>query len=150
VITDDNILISLLKESQDYLALEVMGYYAVDVNKELFLYCMTNGNEIFMKEALKKSAFDLNIFKEEIVISQIITQLNQGSWTNYLLNILSLINLDILKNKHLKELINTFANFASESYATNNLLLSYNPLLTITLSAEILDTIAKTRKKLEN
>jgi len=53
-----------------------MGYYALDVNKELFLYCMTNGNEIFMKEALKKSAFDLNIFKEEIVISQIITQLN--------------------------------------------------------------------------
>lgn len=127
-----------------------MGYYATDVNKELFLYCMTNGNEIFMKEALKKSAFDLNIFKEEIVISQIITQLNQGSRTNYLLNILSLINLDILKNKHLKELISTFSNFASDSYATNNLLLSYNPLLTITLSAEILDKIAKTRKKLEN
>jgi len=55
-----------------------------------------------------------------------------------------------LKNKHLKELISTFANFASDSYATNNLLLSYNPLLTITLSAEILDKIAKTRKKLEN
>lgn len=49
-----------------------MGYYAGDVNKELFLYCMMNGNEIFMKEALKKSAFDLNIFKEDIVISQII------------------------------------------------------------------------------
>jgi len=69
VITDDNIIIALLKEGQDELALEIMGYYAQDINKELFLYCMTFGNEIFMKEALKKSAFDLMIFKEEIVIN---------------------------------------------------------------------------------
>lgn len=68
VITDDNILIALLKHSFDTLALEYMGFYVEDINKELFLYCMINGNEIFMKEALSKSAFDLLIFKEEIVI----------------------------------------------------------------------------------
>jgi len=58
-----------LKHGFDELALEYMGFYVEDINKELFMYCMTNGNEIFMKEALTKSAFDLLIFKEELVIN---------------------------------------------------------------------------------
>lgn len=69
VITDDNLLIALIKHGYDLLALEYMGFYVEDINKELFLYCMQNGNEIFMKEALTKSAFDLLIFKEEYVIN---------------------------------------------------------------------------------
>jgi hypothetical protein len=70
-----------------------------------------------------------------------ITILNQGSRTNYLLNILTLVDLEILKNKHLKDLIQTLNNFVADSYQTNKLLLSYNPLLTISLAGELLEKI---------
>ena len=48
------------------------------------------------------------------------------------------------------ELINALSAYASDTYDENRLLLSYNPMQAIALSAEILDAIAKSRKRFEN
>jgi hypothetical protein len=111
---------------------------------------MQNGNEIFLKGALKLSAFDKMIFREEVVVNQFITLLKGGSRTNYLLNVLNLVDLSIWKNHALKELIGVFDEYESNPMDENKLLLSYNPIMSICLAAEILIKIAKSRRKLEN
>jgi hypothetical protein len=66
------------------------------------------------------------------------------------MNILTLIDFSVWKNKHLKELIDIINDYVEENYDKNRLLLSPNPLMTITLSAEMLNKIADSRRKFEN
>ncbi len=54
------------------------------------------------------------------------------------------------KNKHLQEIIACIKGFLDYKYDKNRLLLSSNPILSIALSAEILDIIAIARRKYEN
>lgn len=49
-----------------------------------------------------------------------------------------------------RELLHIFNDYIEQSYEKNVILLSYNPLLSISLSAEILLTVAKSRKRFEN
>ena len=66
-----------------------------------------------------------------------------GSKTIFLLNILILTDISVWKDAQLIELIGMFRNFTEEtSLEENRLLLSYNPLMSITLSAELLMNIA--------
>jgi len=66
------------------------------------------------------------------------------------MNILTLIDISVWKNKHLKELIEIIGDYVEESYDKNRLLLSPNPLMSIALAAEILLKIASARRKFEN
>ena len=66
---------------------------------------MKQGNTLFLRKALLMSAFDKMIFREDLVISQILGILSLGSRTNFLMNILTLIDISVWKNKHLKDLI---------------------------------------------
>ena len=90
------------------------------------------------------------IWREEPVITSILDILSQGSRTNFLLNVLSLVNIDSWKNKHLKELIQIINDYVEENYDKNRLLLSPNPLMSIALAAEILQVVGKSRRKFEN
>jgi hypothetical protein len=49
-------------------------------------------------------AFDKSIFREDGVITQVLMILKEGYRTNFLMNILTLIDFGVWKNKHLKEL----------------------------------------------
>ena len=64
VISNDNILKALLVHHFDELANEYMGFYYHFLDKELFVFCMTHGNTIFLRQALLLSAFDKMIFRE--------------------------------------------------------------------------------------
>ena len=66
------------------------------------------------------------------------------------MNILTLIDISVWKNKHLKELIDVINDYVEESYDKNRLLLSPNPLMSITLASEILDNVANIRRKFES
>ena len=66
------------------------------------------------------------------------------------MNILTLIDISVWKNKHLKELIEIINDYVEENYDKNRLLLSPNPLMSISLAAEILTKIAASRRKFEN
>jgi len=66
------------------------------------------------------------------------------------MNILTLIDISVWKNKHLKELIDVINDYVEESYDKNRLLLSPNPLMSITLASEILNKISDSRRKFEN
>lgn len=66
------------------------------------------------------------------------------------MNILTLIDISVWKNKHLKELIEIINDYVEENYDKNRLLLSPNPLMSIALAAELLTKIANSRRKFEN
>lgn len=84
------------------------------------------------------------------MISELLAYFSDGSKTNYILNVLLLCDVTLWKNKWLKELIIMFDNFASESYETNRLLLSYNPMMSIALSADLLTKIGNGRLRFKD
>lgn len=90
------------------------------------------------------------IFREDTVIIEILTILKEGYRTNFLMNILSLIDISVWKNKHLKDLIEIINDYVDENYDKNRLLLSPNPLMSIALAAELLNKIGDARRKFEN
>lgn len=127
-----------------------MGYYSHFLDKELFIYCMHHGNNFFLQKALLLSAFDKMIFREDNVINEILSVLKEGYRTNFMMNIITLIDISVWKNKHLKDLIDIINEYVEENYDKNRLLLSSNPIMSIALAAEILNNIADARRKYEN
>ena len=73
-----------------------------------------------------------------------------GAKTIFLLNTLLLTNTPEWHTKYLIRLISMFNDFVEDEYDENRLLLTYNPLMAIALSAELLIKISKTRKRFEN
>jgi hypothetical protein len=84
--------------------------------------------------------------KDEVILD-ILDNLNDGSKTIFILNILTLIGIDEWRNKYLGQLIDKFENFIEDDYLDNRMLLSYNPLLCIALTAEILTNIGIVRTR---
>lgn len=150
VVSEDNILIALLVHNLDAVAMDYMGYYSHFLNNHLFVHCMTRGNNIFLQKALLLSAFDKLIFRDDTVIEHILTILKEGYRTNFLMNILTLIDISVWKNKPLKDLLEIFNDYVEEYYDKNLLLLSPNPLMSIALAAEILFKIGDSRRKFSN
>ena len=65
-----------------------------------------------------------------------------GSKTNFILNVLLLTDITLWKTHYLEELIEIF----EEYLEGNQLLLSYNPLMSIALTCDLLTKIGKSRK----
>jgi len=99
IVIKDNILKGLLAHHLDTIAIENMGMYSRDLTASLFSYCAANGNSEFLKEALKLGAFDAQTFRNEGLIKEILKVLHQGSRTLFLMDVLSLIDLSVWKNK---------------------------------------------------
>lgn len=72
MISDDNLLISLINHKLDDLAIEYMGIYKSHVDKDLFIFCLDIGNTNFLQTALTLNAFDYMIFRETEVMNKII------------------------------------------------------------------------------
>ena len=84
------------------MAIDNMGAQSRFLNKDLFAYALKHGCDKFIRTALKVSAFDKIIFREETVISQILMVMSSGTRTNFLLNIFTLIDLSLWKPKHFR------------------------------------------------
>lgn len=147
----DNILSALLSKIQDPLTIKFMGKYSEFLQDEsLFLFSLDNNSTRFIKESLLMGAYDKQIFKKEEVIMRLLEFMKQGSKTVFILNTLILADITVWKNKHLIMLIDMFRNFTEGAFEENRLLVCYNPLLCIALSAELLTKIANSRKKFTN
>jgi hypothetical protein len=66
------------------------------------------------------------------------------------LNIFPLIDISVWKAKHFKGLIEIVVEFSENTYDKNNLMLTSNPIMSIALAADLVDTIGEKCKKLEN
>ena len=73
--------------------------------------------------------------------------IDDGSKTNYILNVLLESDVTLWRNKFLELLVAKFENFCGEQYDQNRLLLSYNPIMSIALSADLLMRIANKRRR---
>ena len=71
---------------------------------------------------------------------------------NFYLNVLVLAQVTSWRNIKLKHLLDLFDNYISgcADYKTANLLLSYNPLLSIALTADLLTQIGKAKKSYQD
>ena len=127
-----------------------MGVYNHLLNKDLLIYCIDHGNTYFMQKALLKAAFDKMLFREETVVSEILQILKRGYCTNFVLNILSIVDISVWKNKRLETLIEIINDYFLEDYNQNRLLLSPNPLMSIALACEIIKKISDARRKFES
>ena len=78
---------------------------------------------------------------------QILTILKDGYRTNFIMNVMSLIDISVWKNKYLKDLIDIINDYVEENYDKNSLLLSPNPLMSIALASELLSKVASERRK---
>eukprot|EP00347_Sterkiella_histriomuscorum_P019687 403340671 len=147
--TGDNFLKALLTYDLDDLAITYMGSFGNNLNEHLLIYCLDQQNQKFIKE--------------DSVVEKLLYHLNQGTRTNYILDVLSLIDISVWKNRQIKQIISNpyieliyrdlmdiFIEFAEVNYEKNQLNLSYNPILTIVLASEILNKISSVRKKFEN
>ena len=81
---------ALLHFNLDELCLAYMGYYCKFLNTDLYLFALKNSNHAFMKGALLSGAFPKEIFMSEDVILKMLIYLEDGSKTNYILNVLLL------------------------------------------------------------
>mgnify|MGYP000923922538 CR=1 FL=1 len=151
---EENILEALLLHKKDKIALDYIGIYSQFLDNphgaNLFLFSIKNKNDLFTKEVLLKSIFDKQIFKEDNVVACMIGMMDDGSKTNFILNTLNMIDISVWKNERIEELLDVFNNFKDEIFANNRLLMSYNPLMSLALSAELCDKISKSRAKFEN
>lgn len=141
---------ALLHQDHNKLAIKMIGYFIHDMNAELLIYCLDYHKEKFLNFSLKLSAFSKFLFKKDEVADKLLELLNSGTNTRYYLDIITMIDISLWKTTKLKKLLSIFGAFGKEGYEKNQLLLSYNPLMTIALSCEILTNIQKNRKKLEN
>lgn len=66
------------------------------------------------------------------------------------MNVLTLIDISVWKNKHMKDLIDIINDYVEENYDKNRLLLSPNPLMSIALACELLKNVGRNRRKFEN
>ena len=116
----------------------------------LFNFCLETGNNHFLQTALKLSGFSKDIYREQEVVNNILLILKDGCRTNFILNVLSLTDIHFWKHRHIQQLIEVINDYVTMKYEKNRLLLSHNPLMSISLAAELLLNIAKARKMFEN
>ncbi|CDW75745.1 UNKNOWN [Stylonychia lemnae] len=132
----DNFLQALLTFGQDDLAIQYMGSFGHNLNEQLLIFCIESQN--------------LKFLKEDQVVEKLLFYLNQGTRTNYILDIMSLIDISVGRNRQIKDIMDVFVEFAESNYEKNQLNLSYNPILTIVMSCEILNKVSSVRRKFEN
>jgi hypothetical protein len=147
---NNNIIRCLLAHHLDVMAVDYMGLYNKLLNKDLLIYCIDHGNIYFLRNALLLAAFDKMLFREDQVIIELLTILKRGYSTNFILNILSLIDISVWKNKRLKSLIEIINDYVDDKYARNRLLLSPNPMMSISIACELLSKIADARRKFDS
>jgi hypothetical protein len=144
---DEDILWALLAVQQEELCLYYMGHYSHFLTKELFVFALESGSNKFMQDALAMGAFEKNIFKNKKVIGSMLGIFEtDGSKTNFILNVLVLTDISQWPYQYIIEIISLFENFIGEEYQDNRLLLSYNPLLSIALTADLLTKIGEARR----
>ena len=147
---NDNTLMALIVNRFDHIALEVLEFYHFEINKSLLIFLLETENKNFLKHALLLKAFDKAIFNVPDVAHTFQALMNDGARSNFLLDVLTLIDLSGWKNKWLKSILDVFNNYCVDNYQKNQLLLSHNPLQTIVLSCELINKIQRWRRKFEN
>ena len=100
---------ALLSIKQDELAIKYMGFYSDFLNEGLFVYALLNNNSDFMKDALQLQAFDKGMYTNMQVVRAMLSFFkNDGSKTNFILNVILLTDISGWKPNLLEELLDIF------------------------------------------
>ena len=127
-----------------------MGYYHTFLTDGLFIEALKLNSADFMRVALKLEAFDKQIYNKKLVITTMLSFFeSDGSKTNFILNVLLLIDISQWRLSYIKELIEKFENYITEEYINNRLLLSFNPLMSIAMTCDLLRKIGDARRQVK-
>ena len=149
----DNILQALLEIGEDDLCLAFMGWYKNFLTKDTFVKALQQGNETFIRKALLQNAFEVQDISGDAVVEAILNFFEeQASMHNFYLNVLVLAQVTSWRNGQLARLLDLFGNYIDgcSDYKNAKLLLSYNPLLSIALTSDLLTQIAKAKKRYQD
>ena len=81
------------------------------------MFALQNGNESFVENSLLNSAFDQKDLLDQNVIIFILTIFElDGSKTNFILNVLLLLDISLWKIRYLERLISMFDNYINSPY----------------------------------
>lgn len=86
--TSENFLKALLNNNMDSVAKDFCLFYIKDATIDLFIYCIKNENEVFLKHALRNSVFPGTMLADSEIINEILNTFQLGVKTELLLNIL--------------------------------------------------------------
>lgn len=82
---------------RDEIAIFFMGYYSNFLTVDLFLFALKNNNLVFMQKSLLLGAFEKAIFSDDKVIMRMLGYLEDGSKTNFVMNVLLLSDVVLWK-----------------------------------------------------
>ena len=135
---------ALLSHGMDVVACEFAIYAIHDCDINMFLFAIQNGNEIFLKYALKEAIFSISILHEEKMILTLLDGINNGARIELCLKIIGYVDFYRWNSAFIKRLVNFLKLIQTDRYENNKLLYCVNPILAITLACEVLAKIGNT------
>ena len=131
----------MLINRQDAIVNAYESFYKDSQKLGLFVFCIKNHNEIYLKYALQRAIYGASELCEPEVMDALTEQLQLKSKTEFILNILIFADFGRWGQKRLETLVEIFAEMTDANVEKNRIVLSYNPILTICLSCQHLTSI---------
>lgn len=112
----------------------------------MLIFALNNFNEFFLKHALRNSIIGSQLMIDREVINEIFALFRKRMRSELVLNVLLFSDLSRWEQTQLRTLLGMLAEMVTEEIEQNRILLAYNPILTIALSAEFLNKISSSKK----
>lgn len=112
---------------------------------QLLIFALNNFNEFFLKHALRNSIIGSQLMIDREVINEIFALFRKRMRSELVLNVLLFSDLSRWEQTQLRTLLGMLAEMVTEEIEQNRILLAYNPILTIALSAEFLNKISSSK-----
>lgn len=112
---------------------------------QLLIFALNNFNEFFLKHALRNSIIGSQLMIDREVINEIFALFRKRMRSELVLNVLLFSDLSRWEQTQLHTLLGMLAEMVTEEIEQNRILLAYNPILTIALSAEFLNKISSSK-----
>ena len=119
--------------------------YIDNADIELLKFALNNFNELFLKHSLRNSIIGSQVMIDKDIVNEIFSLFRKRMRSELILNVLLFSDLSRWEQTHLRTLLGMLAEMVNEEIEQNRILLAYNPILTIALSAEFLDKISSSK-----
>eukprot|EP00347_Sterkiella_histriomuscorum_P007582 403348366 len=137
----ENILKILCDLGHERIATKFMFDQIKFANKEFFFYCVINEKQYFLKHALRSQFFDGDYMNESQMIYSVVHDLQKGQKIIFNLNLLLFSDFRKWSLTQLRDFNNAVQSFLLTNLETSYMLVTYNPIMAISLMIQYLKQI---------